>query len=84
VQAFASSQAKPLARGGLEHVPVAGAQVPTSWQTSLAVQVTGFDPAQVPLWHASVWVQASLSLQPVPSGAFGFEQAPLAGLQVPA
>jgi len=48
------------------------------------VQLTGFDPVQSPAWQVSVWVQALPSLQAVPSGFAGFEQMPLAGLQVPA
>jgi len=52
---------------GLEQVPSAGLQVPALWQLSEAVQVLGLLPAQVPLWQVSVWVQALLSLQVVPS-----------------
>src|SRR5215831_5124526 len=37
-----------------------------------------------PAWQASPVVQALLSLQVVPFGAAGFEQVPVAGLQVPA
>jgi hypothetical protein len=48
------------------------------------VQATGFDPAQVPFWHESVWVHALPSLQVVPLVAVGFEHAPVLGLQVPA
>ena len=39
---------------------------------------------QVPDWQLSLCVQASLSLQDVPSAAFGLEQVPVAGLHVPA
>jgi hypothetical protein len=39
---------------------------------------------QVPLLHASPVVQALPSLQDVPFGAFGLEQAPLDGSHVPA
>src|SRR5437867_3086390 len=46
--------------------------------------MTGFDPVQIPDWQVSVCVQALPSLQDVPSAAFGFEQVPVAGLQVPA
>jgi hypothetical protein len=48
------------------------------------VHVTGFEPAQVPLWHVSVCVHALPSLQAVPFDAVGFEQVPVDGLQVPA
>jgi len=46
--------------------------------------MTGFDPEQVPAWQLSLCVQAFPSLQLVPSGSAGFEQAPVAGLQLPA
>ena len=46
--------------------------------------MTGFDPVQVPAWQVSVWVQALPSLQLAPFAAAGFEQVPVAGLQVPA
>jgi len=38
----------------------------------------------VPLWHVSVCVQASPSVQALPSGFAGFEQTPVDGLHVPA
>jgi len=38
----------------------------------------------MPAWHESVSVQRLPSLQDVPSAFAGFEQVPLAGLQVPA
>jgi hypothetical protein len=41
-------------------------------------------PVQVPAWQVSLWVQALPSLQAAPLGAFGLEQVPVAGLQVPA
>jgi hypothetical protein len=68
----------------LEHAPVDGSQVPATWHASLAVHVTGFEPAHAPAWHVSVFVHALPSLQAVPSGAAGFEQAPVEGLHVPA
>ena len=37
-----------------------------------------------PLWQVSVCVHALPSLQALPSGFAGFEQTPVAGLQVPA
>ena len=76
--------AVPSAFAGLEHVPVAGSQVPASWHWSLAVHTTGFEPVHVPLWQVSVWVQALPSLQAVPFGLAGLEQVPFAGLHVPA
>src|SRR2546425_263170 len=79
-----SVQVVPSVAFGVEHGPVAGFQVPAMWHWSLAVQMTGLEPVQVPDWHVSVWVHALPSLQLVPSVAFGFEQVPVAGLQVPA
>jgi hypothetical protein len=52
VHAFPSLQAVPSAAGGFEHVPLVGSQLPGTWQASLAVQVTGFDPVHAPLTHA--------------------------------
>ena len=69
---------------GFEHRPLAGLQVPARWHASEAVQTTGLEPAHAPPTQVSVRVQASPSLQGVLSGATGFEQRPLAGLQVPA
>src|SRR5690349_23038176 len=43
-----------------------------------------FVPLHVPPWHVSVCVQASPSVQALPSGFAGFEQMPVAGLHVPA
>jgi hypothetical protein len=48
------------------------------------VQVTGFEPTQVPLWQESVCVQRFPSLQVVPFAAAGFEQTPVLALQIPA
>jgi hypothetical protein len=48
------------------------------------VQITGLDPVHVPLWHASVCVQASPSLQVEPFEAVGLEHAPVLALHVPA
>ena len=84
VHALVSLHAVPSGFAGLLHRPVAGLQVPTSWHWSLAVQTTGFDPVHVPLWHASVCVQALPSLHAVPFGAFGFEQVPVAESHAPA
>ena len=84
MQALPSLQVVPFAAAGLEHCPVAGLQVPATWHWSAAVHVTGFDPAQLPLWHVSVCVQAFPSLHAVPFVATGFEQTPVDVLQVPA
>jgi hypothetical protein len=55
-----------------------------SWQASDGTHTTGFEPEHTPAWQESVCVQTSPSLQAVPSGFAGLEQAPVAGLQVPA
>jgi hypothetical protein len=68
---------------GFEHVPPVGSHVPATWQVSLAVHTTGFDPPQTPDLQVSVLVQAFPSLQPLPSAALGLEQAPVDELQVP-
>ena len=80
----ASVHAVPSGAAGFEQIPVAGSHVPVSWHASLAVQTTGFEPVHAPDVHASVCVHAFPSLQFVPSGAEGFDQAPVVGSQVPA
>jgi hypothetical protein len=52
VHAFPSLQLVPLAALGFEQLPVLGLHVPATWHWSLAVQVTGFEPVQVPPWQA--------------------------------
>jgi hypothetical protein len=78
-----SGHGVPSGLDGFEQVPVAGSQLPASWHWSPAEQTTGFEPAQVPAWHVSLCVHASASLHAEPSGFAGFEQTPVAGLQVP-
>jgi hypothetical protein len=66
------------------HTPVAWSQVPGSWHSSVAVQITGLVPVHVPAWQPSTWVQRSPSLQGVPLGFSGaFSQFPEVGSQVP-
>ena len=48
VQALPSLQVVPFEAFGFEQVPVPGLHVPATWHWSLAVQVTGFAPVQVP------------------------------------
>jgi hypothetical protein len=84
VHALASLHAVPLGALGFEHVPVAGLQVPTTWQESCALHCTGLAPVQVPAWQVSLCVQALASLHAVPSATGGLEQVPVVGLQVPA
>jgi hypothetical protein len=84
VQALPSLHVVPSVLLGFEQVPSAWLHVPATWHWSSAVQVTGLPPVQAPDWQLSVWVQALPSLQVVPFAAFGFEQVPFDGLQVPA
>jgi hypothetical protein len=84
VHALPSLQALPFAFAGFEQVPELGLQLPAVWHWSLALQVTGFVPAQAPFWQVSVCVQAFPSLHDVPLAATGFEHVPVLGLQVPA
>ena len=83
VQRFPSLQLVPSGAVGFVQLPVAGWHCPTTWHASRAVHVTGFDPVHVPPAHAYVWSHRFVPEQAVPSGAVGFEHAPLAGLQVP-
>jgi len=83
VHALPSLQAVPSGLPGLEHMPVAALQVPTSWHASSAVHVMGLLPWQLPAWHVSVWVHASPSLQALPSAFCGLVHSPVPGLQVP-
>jgi hypothetical protein len=78
-----SSQPVPLPAIGSLQAPVDGAQVPSSWHWSLAVQTTGFEPVQLPAWQVSLCVHASLSSQPVPLATVGSLQTPVAGSQLP-
>jgi hypothetical protein len=84
VHAFPSLHGVPFEATGLEQVPVDGLHVPGVVHWPAAVQTTGFDPTQVPLWQVSVWVHASPSLHVVPLDATGFEHVPVEGLHVPA
>jgi hypothetical protein len=84
VQAFPSLQLVPFAAARFEHTPVLVLQDPATWHASLAAHVTGLEPVQTPDWQESSCVQAFPSLQLVPFGAVGFEQAPVLVLQVPA
>jgi hypothetical protein len=84
VQALPSLHDVPLTSGGFEQAPVAALQVPAAWHWSLAAQVTGEAPVQVPAWQVSVCVQAFPSLHDDPSVLVGFEHTPVLVLQVPA
>ncbi len=84
VQELLSLQAVPLLASGLEHVPVEGVHVPATWHWSDAVQVTGFEPVQVPPTQVSVCVHRLSSLQAVPSETVGLEHVPVEVSHVPA
>jgi len=84
VHRLLSLQTVPSFLAGFEHVPLVESQLPAVWHWSLAVQVTGLAPVQVPAWHVSLCVQALPSLQPEPSFLVGFEHVPLVASHVPA
>src|SRR5438034_1203755 len=84
VQGLPSSQAAPSGFAGLEHVPVAGSQLPAAWHSSAGAQTTGFMRVHVPACQVSLRVQALPSLQAAPSGFAGSEHVPVAGSQLPA
>ncbi len=84
VHGLLSLQAVPSGALGFVQVPVDGSHDPARWHGSEAVQRTGLAPVHVPDRQVSFCVQAFPSLQLVPSGALGFEQVPVAGLQAPA
>jgi hypothetical protein len=76
VQAFPSSHGVLSGFAGREHAPGVGSQVPASWQASPAVQTTGLAPTQDPPWQLSDRVQASPSLQGMPSSRARWVQTP--------
>jgi hypothetical protein len=82
LQLLPTLQSVPSARGGPEQAPVAGLHVPAAWH-AVAAHTTGL-PVHAPAWQVSLSVQRFPSVQFVPLFAFGFEQMPVAGLQVPA
>jgi hypothetical protein len=84
LQTVASAHEVPSGFAGFEQTPVDALQVPATWQASEATQMTAFPPEQAPDWHVSVCVQALPSLQALPFAFRGFEQTPVAVLQVPA
>src|SRR5439155_138603 len=84
VQALPSSHPAPLGLVGFEQVPVAGLQVPGSWHWSCVEQLTvDVGLPQLPTWQVSPLVQPLPSVHGVPFCLVGFEQMPVAGLQVP-
>ena len=85
VQALLSLQLDPVLAVPVAQTPVVELQMPTLWHWSTAVQMTGLEPVQVPLWHVSLWVQALLSSQVVLLGkVVAPPQSPVVVLQVPA
>jgi len=80
-----SSQSAPLLFAGFEHTPVLALQVPASWHTSEAAQVTGgVVCVHVPLWQVLIPLHMLPSSQSAPLLFAGFEHTPVLGLQVPA
>jgi hypothetical protein len=68
VQASGSLQAVPSGRTGLLHRPLPGSQMPTPWQLSSGLQVTGPVRPHLPAWQTSAPLHWFLSsVQPVPS-----------------
>ena len=86
VQALPSSHAAPFGCGvAAAQTPDCGVHTPAAKQgIAGAGQTTGFDPAQTPAAHVSVWVQPLPSLHIVPSGFAGYAQRPVGGAHVPA
>src|SRR5439155_849539 len=76
VHALPSLQGGPLGLAGLLQAPVAGLQVPAVWHWSEAVHTTGSVPTQAPATQVSVCVQASPSLQAMPSTGKPARQIP--------
>src|SRR2546425_54302 len=84
VQASPSEQALPSAWFGLEHVPLAGSQIPATWHWSSAVQTTGFAPPQTPVLFNDTAAPESSSLSVHDALRIWLEQVPFAGSQTPA
>src|SRR2546426_1197984 len=84
VHALPSLQAVPSEASGFEQPPVEGSHTPATWHWSLAEQVTGLAPEQTPDRQGSGLGQAVPSLQAVPLGASGVEQATVDGSHTPA
>src|SRR4051794_661461 len=77
-----SSQGVPSSNATVWQAPLVGSQK-LVWHGLLGGQSTGSPPAQLPLWHVSVWVQRFPSSHGAPSGFGGVEQSPVLGLHVP-
>src|SRR5262245_29021819 len=83
-QTLVPPQVVPAGWGGFEQAPLDGSQAPAWWHESVALQTTGLEPAQMPLWQVSVWVQALPSLHALPSVFGGLAHRPVDWSQVPA
>jgi len=83
VQRSPSSHAVPFGASRLEHTPVAGLQVPATWQPSSAVHTTGLAPVQTPAWQVSLRLQALPSSQGLPFGLGGSRHRPVNGSHAP-
>src|SRR5207237_8993705 len=82
VQALPSLQEAPSGLAGLLQAPVAGLQVPAVWHWSEAAHTTGSVPTHAPATQVSVCVQASPSLQAMPSTGKPARQIPVRPSQV--
>ena len=83
LHALPSSQTVPSASGGLEHIPVATLQTPTSWHWSRAVQTMGSPGSQLPSIQTSPTVHALLSSHAEPKALTGLSQSPVSGAHTP-
>ena len=82
VHALPSSQAVPLTTAACV-TPPTGSQA-SAVQALPSSKEGAAEVMQVPLWHDSWPLQTVPSSQAVPSGAVGFEHAPVAASQLPA
>jgi hypothetical protein len=76
VHGLPSLQVVPFGAVGLLHAPVAGSQVPATWQASCAVHTTGTPEVQVPFMHDEPQVPP----HGVPFALFTWPQLPFAML----
>jgi len=84
VQSLPSLHVVPSAWFGFEHTPVDALHTPATWHWSSTAHTVAV-PLQMPAaLHLSTFVQGLPSLHIVPVLFVGVEQAPLAGLQLPA
>jgi len=84
VQGLPSLQPVPFGALGFEHIPVLELHVPATWHWSIAVQVPGCDPTQVPFPSQAYIRHAFDPLHGVPTAAGGLEHTPVLELHTPA